>query len=174
MDNGFGHGCGHMADGGVDRLQLERLIGADLRELTSQSDRIARTFAEQNNVSANEFRALLFVMIAEMNGVRLTAGDLRKQMGLSGAAITYLVERMAEVGHLRRETDPTDRRKVILRYGEHGMGIARAFFMRLGQHNHGAMADLPDADLQAAHRTFTAMVLAMKDFRAALVAPAKR
>jgi DNA-binding MarR family transcriptional regulator len=143
-----------------------------MRELTSQSDWIARTFADQNNVSANEFRALLFVMIAETNGVRLTAGELRKQMGLSGAAITYLVERMAEVGHLRRETDPADRRKVILRYGERGMEIARAFFMQLGQHNHAAMAGLPDEDLEAAHRTFTAMVGAMKDFRAEMVEPA--
>jgi MarR family transcriptional regulator, organic hydroperoxide resistance regulator len=159
-------------DSAGDRLDLERLIGADLRELTSQSDWIARTFADQNNVSANEFRALLFVLIAETGGVRMTAGDLRKQMGLSGAAITYLVERMAEVGHLRRETDPTDRRKVILRYGEHGMDVARTFFQRLAQHNHVAMADLPDSDLEAAHRTFTAVVGAMKDFRAELVSPA--
>ena len=156
----------------TDRLQLERLIGADLRELTSESDWIARTFADQNNVSANEFRALLFVMIAEAGGVRLTAGDLRKQMGLSGAAITYLVERMTDTGHLRRETDPADRRKVILRSGERGMDIARQFFAGVAQHNHGAMAHLPDSDLQAAHRTFTAMVGAMKGFRADLRKPA--
>jgi DNA-binding MarR family transcriptional regulator len=103
--------------------------------------------------------------------VRLTAGDLRKQMGLSGAAITYLVERMSEVGHLRRETDPSDRRKVILRYGEHGMEVARTFFSRLAQHNHGAMAELPDSDLEAAHRTFDAVVGAMRGFRAELVSP---
>jgi DNA-binding MarR family transcriptional regulator len=141
----------------ADRLRLEQLIGADLRSLTSESDWIARTFAERNNVSANEFRALLFVMIAETNGVRLTAGDLRRQM--------------SEVGHLRRETDPSDRRKVILRYGEHGMEVARTFFSRLAQHNHGAMAELPDSDLEAAHRTFDAVVGAMRGFRAELVSP---
>jgi DNA-binding MarR family transcriptional regulator len=162
---------GNGTDRAADRLRLEQLIGADLRALTSESDWIARTFAERNNVSANEFRALLFVMIAETNGVRLTAGDLRKQMGLSGAAITYLVERMSEVGHLRRETDPSDRRKVILRYGEHGMEVARTFFSRLAQHNHGAMAGLPDSDLEAAHRTFDAVVGAMRRFRAELVSP---
>jgi DNA-binding MarR family transcriptional regulator len=162
---------GNGTDRAADRLRLEQLIGADLRSLTSESDWIARTFAERNNVSANEFRALLFVMIAETNGVRLTAGDLRKQMGLSGAAITYLVERMSEVGHLRRETDPSDRRKVILRYGEHGMEVARTFFSRLAQHSHGAMAELPDSDLEAAHRTFDAVVGAMRGFRAELVSP---
>jgi DNA-binding MarR family transcriptional regulator len=157
---------------GDDRLQLERLISADLRALTSESDWVARTFADQNALSANEFRALLFVMIAETNGVRMTAGDLRKQMGLSGAAITYLVERMSEGGHLRREADPTDRRKVILRYGDRGKDIARTFLMQLAQHNHRALAELADSDLEAAHRAFGAMVDAMRNFRADVAAPA--
>ena len=147
------------------RMRLERRMGADLRKLTSESDWIARAFAGQNNVSANEFRALLFVMIAEGQGVHLTAGDLRRQMGLSGAAITYLVERMTATGHLRRETDPTDRRKVILRYADHGMAVAKRFFTRLGEHHHDAMAHLPDEDLEAADRVFTAMISAMETFR---------
>lgn len=165
----MGYGIGRA----IDRHRLEKLLGADLRELTSESDWIVRTFAEQNNVSANEFRALLFVMIAENRGDRLTSGDLRKQMGLSGAAITYLVERMVGTGHLRREADPADRRKVILRYGERGMDVARTFFASLAQHNHGAMAELPDADLEAAHRAFAAMVGAMRGFRADLAGPSR-
>ena len=136
--------------------------------MTSESDWIARIFAEQNNVSANEFRALLFVMIAESEGRRLTAGDLRRQMGLSGAAITYLVERMADTGHLRRETDPADRRKVILRYADHGMTVARAFFAKLAEHNHRALSDLSDDDLETAHRTFVALAEAMRAYRAEL------
>jgi MarR family transcriptional regulator, organic hydroperoxide resistance regulator len=147
------------------RARLERLMGADLRDLTSESDWISRRFAEQNHVSANEFRALLFVMLAERSGVHLTAGELRKQMGLSGAAITYLVERMADTGHLRRETDPSDRRKVILRYGERGMTVATEFFAQLAKHNAQALAHLPEADLEAAHRVFGAMVSAMRGFR---------
>lgn len=157
-------------DRATDRHHLEQVIGDDLRELTSESDWIARDFAERNNLSANEFRALLFVMIAETQGIRLTAGELRRQMSLSGAAITYLVERMVATGHLRREADPGDRRKVILRYGEHGMTMARTFFTSLAQHNHGAMAELSDSDLEAAHRAFAAMVGGMRGFRAGLAA----
>lgn len=156
------------------RTQLERRMGADLRELTSESDWISRVFAEQNSVSANEFRALLFVMLAESGGVRLTAGDLRKQMGLSGAAITYLVERMVETGHLRREADPADRRKVILRYADHGMGVALQFFASLSAHNTAALAELPDEDLEAAHRVFAALSSGMRAFRAELAQPEAR
>jgi DNA-binding MarR family transcriptional regulator len=158
----------HVSPSTDHRLQLERRIGADLRVMTSESDWMGRIFSAQNNVSANEFRALLFVMIAETEGRRLTAGDLRRQMGLSGAAITYLVERMADTGHLRRETDPADRRKVILRYADHGMAVARAFFARLAEHNHRALADLSDDDLEIAHRTFVALTDAMRAYRAEL------
>jgi DNA-binding MarR family transcriptional regulator len=156
------------------RAQIERRMGADLRDLTSESDWIARRFAEQNHLSANDFRALLFVMSAEGAGVQLTAGDLRRRMGLSGAAITYLVERLAGNGHLRREPDPSDRRKVILRYGDHGMSVAMEFFGKLAKHNERAMAHLPDEDLEAAHRVFSALVEAMRTFRDELPAPTGR
>ena len=64
-------------------------------------------------------------------------------MGLSGAAITYLVDRMIGSGHITAKSDPGDRRKVILRYSESGLATARAFFAPLGTHSHDAMADLP-------------------------------
>lgn len=136
--------------------------------MTSEADWITRAFAAQNNLTANDFRALLFVMMAETAGTQLTAGELRRQMGLSGAAITYLVERMTESGHIRREADPKDRRKVILRYADHGLQIALTFFQKLAEHNQRALAELPDSDLLAAHRTFSALATAMHDFRAEL------
>lgn len=119
-------------------------------------------------MSPNDFRALQHVMVADSAGSPLTSGELRDRMGVSGAAITYLVERMIASDHMRREADPTDRRKVILRYGEHGMAVARAFFTPLGEHTHEAMAKLPDEDLAAANRVFSALVEAMHAFEAEL------
>ena len=149
-----------------DRAALEAQISVDVRALTAESEQIGRTFAGQNNVGANDFRALLHIMVAESAGTPLTAGELRKLMGTSGAAITYLVERMISSGHLRRDTDPTDRRKVILRYDDHGLAVARNFFAPLAQISSQALADLPDADLEAAHRVFTALTSAMQQFSA--------
>ena len=107
-------------------------------------------------------------MVAETSGSPLTAGDLRQRMGVSGAAITYLVERMIASDHVRRESDPTDRRKVILRVADHGIHVARGFFTPLAEHTRRALADIPDEDLAAAHRTFSAVVNAMRAFRAEL------
>jgi len=148
----------------ADRAALESVIAADMRAMTAESDQIGRHFASRNEVAPNDFRALLHVMVAETSGTALTAGDLRRRMGVSGAAITYLVERMIASGHLRRESDPADRRKVILRVADHGMQVARGFFTPLAEHSRRALAEIPHEDLAAAHRTFTAVIDAMRAF----------
>jgi DNA-binding MarR family transcriptional regulator len=151
-----------------DRDALESMIAADVRAMNAESDQIGRHFAGRHDVAANDFRALLHIMVAETAGTPLTAGELRKRMGMSGAAITYLVERMIASDHVRRESDPTDRRKVILRVADHGMDVARAFFTPLAEQTRLALAGLSDADLRAAHRTFTALTDAMHAFRVQL------
>lgn len=150
------------------RAELESAVVADVQALSAESDQIGRAFAGVHRLSANDFRALVHVMVAENAGAPLTAGELRTRMGMSGAAITYLVERMIESGHLRRDADPADRRKVMLRYADHGIEVGRAFFTPLADHTHRALADLPADDLAAAHRVFTAVLAAMTAFRADL------
>jgi len=158
--------------GTAGRAELEARIISDARALTAESDQIGRFFAAVHQVHPSDFRALLHVLVAETGGTPLAAGELRQKMGVSGAAITYLVERMIESGHLRRESDPADRRKVILRYADHGREVAAAFFAPLGRHTHAALADLPDSDLEAAHRVFTALIGALRRFQDEITAPA--
>ena len=155
--------------GSPGRTELEKLMSVDMRAVTAQSDRIGRHFARQNQVSGNDFHALLHVMVAETAGKPLTMAQLRQRMDVSPAAITYLVDRMIEAGHVRRETDPADRRKALLRYEQSGMELAHGFFGPLGVHMHAVLADLPDEDLFAAHRVFGAMIAAMSNFEGELV-----
>jgi DNA-binding MarR family transcriptional regulator len=143
-------------------------MSADMRAVTAQSDRLGRYFARQNDVSGNDFHALLHVMVGETAGTPLTMAQLRQRMDVSPAAITYLVDRMIDAGHVRREPDPGDRRKALLRYENSGMELAHAFFTPLGAHLRSALADLSDKDLMAAHRVFTAMIAAMSAFESDL------
>ncbi|MGV0039063.1 MarR family winged helix-turn-helix transcriptional regulator [Mycobacterium colombiense] len=162
------------ADRRPDRAELEKLMSADMRAITAQSDRIGRHFARQNDVSGTDFHALLHIMVAETAGEPLTAAQLRRRMDVSPAAITYLVDRMIDAGHVRREPDPQDRRKTLLRYEKPGMALARSFFTPLGAELHTALADLPDRDLVAAHRVFTAMIEAMAGFESRLATPSPK
>lgn len=147
------------------RTELEKQLSADMRAITAQSDRIGRHFARTNEVNSNDFHALLHIMVSETAGKPLTLAQLGQRMDVSPAAITYLVDRMIESGHIRREPDPDDRRKWLLRYENGGMELAREFFTPLGKHLSSAMADLSDDDLRAAHRVFTAMIDAMGNFQ---------
>lgn len=147
------------------RDALESLISADLREISTESDQIGRLFALSQDLRPNDFRALLHIMVAETAGRPMTSGDLSHRMGLSGSAITYLVDRLIESGHIRRDTHPNDRRKVILRHGDSAVATARSFFSPLGTHSRFALADLPDGDLLAAHRVLTGLIAAMRDFQ---------
>jgi DNA-binding MarR family transcriptional regulator len=132
-------------DAPPSRVELERQLSADMRAMTARSDRVGRHFARLNEVSSSDFHAL-------------------QRMDVTPAAITYLVDRMIDAGHIRREPDPADRRKWLLRYEESGMTMAHAFFRPLGAHLSAAMADLTDKDLVAAHRVLTAMIDAMATF----------
>ncbi|MCV7076014.1 MarR family winged helix-turn-helix transcriptional regulator [Mycobacterium szulgai] len=146
------------------RAELERQLSADIRAITARSDRVGRHYARLNEVSSNDFHALLHIMVSETAGEPLTLAQLRQRMDVSPAAITYLVDRMIEAGHIRREPDPDDRRKWLLRYEDSGMTLAHTFFKPLGGHLSAAMADLSDKDLVAAHRVFMAMIEAMGTF----------
>lgn len=144
-----------------------------MRRLSAESEQIGRIFAARHDLGLSDFRALTHIMVAESEGAALTAGQLRSRLGLSGAAVTYLVERLIDSGHITREADPADRRKVILRFAEHGMTVARAFFTPLAAHTHRELADLPDEDLAAAHRVFGALAGAMRAFEAEQEDPPK-
>jgi DNA-binding MarR family transcriptional regulator len=150
------------------RGELESLISADLREISIESDQIGRLFASSHNLRPNDFRALLYIMVAETAGRPMTSGDLSQLMGMSGSAITYLVDRLIDSGHLRRDSHPGDRRKVVLRHGESGTSTARSYFRPLTTHTRVALSHLPDADLAAAHRVLTALLAAMGRFQGEL------
>lgn len=156
------------------RAALERQLSADIRAITAQSDRVGRYFARLNEVSTNDFHALLHIMVGETLGKPLTLAQLRQRMDVSPAAITYLVDRMIEAGHIRREPDPEDRRKWLLRYEDTGMTMAHSFFKPLGAHLSSAMADISDTDLIAAHEVFAAMITAMSTFEEELLNGARK
>jgi DNA-binding MarR family transcriptional regulator len=154
-----------------DRHALVFQLSSDLREMSTESDQIGRLFALCHDVRPTDFRALLHIFVAESAGRPMTSGDLSMRMGLSGAAITYLVDRLIQSGHIRRDSHPADRRKVILRYAEPGMDTARSFFTPLSRHTQAALEHLPIEDLEAGRRVFTAVIDAMRAFQDELGSP---
>ncbi|MQY17707.1 MarR family winged helix-turn-helix transcriptional regulator [Nocardia macrotermitis] len=158
-----------MAEDATDatRAELEAGIARDIRALTAVSDQISHLFAHSNNLRPNDFRALMHIATADAEGTPLTAGGLGALLGLSPAAITYLIERLIESGNIEREPDHLDKRRVLLRYSAHGMTVAAGFFTPISHRTRIALADVPDADLRTTRRVLAAVVGALRDHSAA-------
>lgn len=153
---------------GAKRDAAEALIVSDVQALSAESDELSRVFCARHDLSANDFRALLHVMVSERDGEPLTQSQLGQRIGVSGAAITYLVDRMVQSGHLNREPHPSDRRKVLLRYADHADAVARSFFTPLGQHTAQSLEEFSATELQTAHRVLTAVIGSMRAFNVEL------
>lgn len=105
-------------------LQLTR----ELRRLCGASEHLSHAYAEDQGIYLTDFRALVLIRVAEFEKRSLTAGELASCLNLSSGAVTYLVERLFQSGHVTRDTDPQDRRKVLLATTKKGVNAVDAFF----------------------------------------------
>ncbi len=132
--------------------ELVAALVSQVQALALASDRIGTAFAGQHDLHTTDFRALTAIYRAERDGAPLTARHLADHLQISPGAVTYLVDRLTASGHVYRDADPRDRRRVLLRFGEHGRDVAGAFFGPLGQAHAQAMANYSDADLRVCLR----------------------
>lgn len=93
-----------------DALVYELMMA--VRKLTRSSLMLQYAVAEKMNLNATDAECIDFLM--EMGPS--TAGDLAKMTRLTTGAITNVVDRLEKAGFVKRESDPQDRRKVIIRY----------------------------------------------------------
>ena len=80
------------------------------RELSSAVVLFHQAVASSVGLSAGDLKTLELI---EQDGP-FNATELAKRTGLTGAAITTLVGRLVAGGHVSREPDPADRRRVII------------------------------------------------------------
>ena len=88
-----------------------KLVDEILREFRAsgnQDDTFDSLAAERLGVSETDLRCLNIIE----NGAELSAGELAVQAGLTGGAVTGVLDRLERAGYARRVSDPADRRRV--------------------------------------------------------------
>ena len=96
---------------GTGKEGLLRELGDEFRinqNLNEVFDDAART---RLGVNATDLRCL--DIIQRLDGV--TAGELAREAGLTTGAVTSVIDRLERAGYVKRENDPNDRRKVLVR-----------------------------------------------------------
>jgi DNA-binding MarR family transcriptional regulator len=126
---------------------VDDLIDA-LRLFTVESDVFVDVFARAHGLGRNDLNAIMWISQGTRSGHPITSGELAARLGLGAPATTGLVDRLENAGHVRRERDPHDRRKVIIVMQPQALQLAMEFFVPLGQLMHDTVADVSPEDLQ--------------------------
>ena len=88
----------------------------------------AARFAEANGLHPTDLRAVIGLLDAERAGITATPGWLGESLRLNSASVTALLDRLERLGHVRRERDAADRRRVLLSVTPGAKELGWAFF----------------------------------------------
>lgn len=152
------------------RAALEELTSA-LQVFTVESDVFVDVFARAHGLGRSDLNAIMWISTAARSGQPLTLGELATRLGLGAPATTALVDRLEASGHLRRQRDHRDRRKVTLTMQDDALRLALDFFEPLGDRMAAVTADDPAHALRAAADVVRRITTAVTDARKAVSPP---
>jgi DNA-binding transcriptional ArsR family regulator len=107
----WGKRDGPAGGGGGERQRLETDFLLALRRAGSIMQLLGQMSAERIGINVTDLNCLNIVALTGS----MTAGDLARATGLTTASITGVLDRLEEGGFVRRERDPHDRRRVIVK-----------------------------------------------------------
>jgi DNA-binding MarR family transcriptional regulator len=97
--------------GRQERAELEVAFATAMRRTGSLMQLMGQAAADRIGINNTDLNCL---NILSFSG-HMTAGELAKATGLTTASITGVIDRLEEAGFVRRERDPHDRRRVVVR-----------------------------------------------------------
>lgn len=96
---------------GRSRQELFAAVNAAMREVSGLGVMYSQAVASRLDVNSTDLECLDHIVL---HGP-MTAGHLARATGLTTGAITGVVDRLERAGFATRATDPTDRRKVLVK-----------------------------------------------------------
>jgi DNA-binding MarR family transcriptional regulator len=123
------------------RAELSAALLVVGRSLGNSSSMLLNAYADRLGLHSTDWGCVL--LLNEALPMPLTAGQLAELTGLTTGAITGVLDRLENAGYVRRERDPADRRRVIVRLVPEEMARIQPMF------------DGMIADIVAMHRDYS-------------------
>lgn len=108
------------------RAVLSGALLAAGRSLGNSSSMLISACADRLGIHSTDWGCVL--LLAEADPQPLTAGQLAELTGLTTGAVTGVLDRSEKAGFVRRERDPGDRRRVIVRLVPEAMARIQPMF----------------------------------------------
>lgn len=115
----------------------------EMRRYQTAVDRFDEVAARLLGVNRTDGRCL---DILEQRG-SLTAGELARHCGLTSGAMTTLLDRLEQLGYLRRVAHPTDRRRVLVELTAKAHRRFGQIYGPVGEEGSALLAQLSDDQL---------------------------
>jgi DNA-binding MarR family transcriptional regulator len=123
------------------RAELSAALLVAGRSLGNSSSMLLNACAERLGLHSTDWGCVL--LLNEALPTPLTAGQLAELTGLTTGAVTGVLDRLENAGYVRRERDPADRRRVVVRLVPEEMARIQPMF------------DGMIADMIAMHRDYS-------------------
>lgn len=142
---------------------LREEIGELLRRFGATSEDLSRAFGTRHGLHHTAARAIMELMESAEAGTPMTAGGLGVALDLTPASVTALVDRMVAAGHVRREPDPSDRRRVLLVVEPGAVDLGEEFFHPLAEDLETMMSGYSVPELEVVGRFLGDSIDAVRD-----------
>jgi DNA-binding MarR family transcriptional regulator len=114
-----------------------------MRRSGTQGSLLSNAVAARIGISPNDFECL---DIVNLEGA-VTPGHLAEATGLTTGAITGVIDRLENAGFVRRDSDPTDRRRILVRPINENTKIIGSYYQSLQQRLFGLLDSLETPEL---------------------------
>ena len=118
-----------------------------LRAFTNESELYVGAAGREAAMHRTDLTGLALVMDRGDAGETTTPGQLSSALQLSAPATSAMLDRLEQLGHVRRRPHPHDRRSVIVEMTEHAREVGGAMFARLAAHLAPVLSSRDDAEL---------------------------
>jgi len=108
----------------MTRDELTDALIRAMREVSGQGVLFSQAVAARLGINSTDLECLDGIVLRGP----VTAGELARITGLTSGAITGVIDRLERAGFARREPDPADRRKVLVRVLPEGLERAAPLF----------------------------------------------
>jgi DNA-binding MarR family transcriptional regulator len=136
-------------------------LGTRVHLLGAGVERVVEVVARRRRMRPTEAHALLVIAAAEAGGLPATPGDLAQTLRLTTGAITGIVDRLVRSGHVRRDPDRADRRRIRLGCREPGRDVAGELLATLGHCASGVVGALTRDELDVVDRVLGELATAL-------------
>jgi DNA-binding MarR family transcriptional regulator len=147
------------------RAELIRL----LQRYVVEAVQLGRAFAVRHHLHPTDWSALLAVIQGDRVGTPLTPGELGERLGISSGATTAVVDRLERAGHVRRERDDRDRRRLTLHREESAITLLAAFSEPLDAAMDAIVVGYECTELEVVQRFLGDAIGQVSEYRRSLV-----